>query len=230
VNVYCISQTLYHKLPFDAARDFSPVGIVARFPWTLAVHPSIPAQNVQQFVAWLKANPEKAICGMAAIGSEGHLMAYAFSRAAGVNITFAAYKGGAPMAQDLMAGHIPFAFDPIVNLAEPHNAGKVRVLAVTSAERSALLPEVPTFRELGFHGATGDTWIGAAVRAGTPPAQVQALATAFADAAGKADVQSRLAAHGLATVAAAPAVMAKTMESDTERYAGLVKAMGLKID
>lgn len=230
VNVYCISQTLYPKLSFDTARDFLPVGIVARFPWALAVHPGVPAQSLPQFVDWLKANRDKAICGMAATGSEGHLMAYAFSRAAGIDIRFAGYKGGAPMAQDLMAGHIPFAFDPIVNLAEPHKAGKVRVLAITSAERSALLPDVPTFGELGFKGATGDTWIGASVRAGTPATQVQALAAAFASAAGRPEVQARLAASGLTTVGAAPAAMAKTIEADSERYAGLIKAMGLKLE
>lgn len=230
VNVYCISQALYPKLAFDAARDFTPVGIVARFPWAIAVHPSVPASSISQFLEWLKANREKAICGMGAIGSEGQLMAYAFSRSAGVDFKFVPYKGGAPMAQDLMAGHIPFAFDPIVNLAEPHKAGKVRILAVTSEERSALLPDVPTFNEVGFKGATGNTWIGASVRVGTPAAQVQTLASAFASAAGRSDVQSRLAASGLATVTATPTMMAKAIESDTDRYTGLIKAMGLKID
>lgn len=230
VNVYSISQSLYRKLPFDTQQDFAPVGIVARFPWTLAVHPSVPVQNLQEFVAWLKANPGKADCGMAATGSEGHLMAYAFSRAIGVPINFVAYKGGAPMAQDLMAGHIPFAFDPVVNLAQPHKAGKVRVLAVTSTERSALMPEVPTFQDLGYPGATGDTWIGASVRAGTPPAQVQALTASLSRSARTAQVQSRLAALGLSAVAAESTVMGKTIQADAERYAGLIKTMGLKLD
>lgn len=230
LNVYCIAQAIYRKLPFDAAHDFTPVGIVARFPSALAVHPNVPAQNMQDFVSWLKANRDRAICGMGAIGSEVHLMAYAFSRAIGVEFTFAPYKGGALMVQDLMAGHIPFAFDPIVNLAEPHKAGKLRALAFTSAERSAVLPEVPTLQELGFKGVTGDTWIGASVRAGTPAAKVQALADGLASAAGQADVKARLAALGLTAVAATPAGMRKTIEADTERYTGLVKMMGLKVD
>lgn len=229
VNVYCISQALYRKPGFDVARDFTPVGIVARFPWAIAVHPSVPAQDLPQFIDWLKANRDNAVCGMAATGSEGHLMAYAFSRAVGVDFRFAPYKGGAPMAQDLMAGHIPFAFDPIVNFSEPHKAGRLRVLAITSTERSALMPDVPTFAELGFKGATGDTWIGASVRAGTPASQVQGLAAALASAAGKPEVQSRLAAKGLTTVPANPTAMGKTIEADTQRYTGLVKAMGLTI-
>lgn len=230
VNVYCISQILYPKLPFDASRDFAPVGIVARFPWSLAVNQNIPARTIQEFVEWLKANPDRAICGMAAIGSEGHLMAYALSKAIGVNFTFAQYKGGAPMAQDLMAGHIPFAFDPVANLAEPHKAGKVRILAVTSQDRSLLLPEVPTFQELGLRSVSGDTWIGVSVKAGTAQSQIQSLALALADASNKPDIQSKLAARGLSTVAASPALMAKAMETDSTKYAALIKDMGLKLE
>lgn len=229
VNVYCTSQALYSKPGFDVARDFTPVGIVARFPWAIAVHPSVPAQDLTQFIDWLKINRETVSCGMAAVGSEGHLMAYAFSRAIGVNLQFAPYKGGAPMSQDLIAGHIPFAFDPFVNFFEPHKASKVRILAITSTERSPLVPNIPTFGELGFRGATGDTWIGAAVRTGTPTAQIQSIVAALASAEAKPEVQSRLAARGLSTVSPTPAVMAKMIEADTERYTGLIKAMGLKI-
>ena len=230
VNVYCISQILYPKLPFDVSRDFMPVGIVARFPWSLAVNPSIPAKNFQEFAIWLKANPDKAICGMAAIGSEGHLMAYALSRAIGVNFTFAQYKGGAPMAQDLMAGHIPFAFDPVANLAEPHKSGKVRMLAVTSIDRSVLLPEVPTFQELGLRSVTGDTWIGVSVKNGTSQSQIQSMSIALAEASNKPDLQSKLVARGLSTVAASPTVMAKAIETDSARYSSLIKDMGLKLE
>src|SRR5665213_1831396 len=168
VNVYCISQALYRNLPFDAMREFAPVGIAATFPWSLAVHPSVPANTLSEFVTWLKANPQKALCGMAAIGSEGHLMAYGFSKAAGIPLQFVPYKGGAPMAQDLMAGQILMAFDPIVNMGPPHRAGKVRILAVTGSQRAASLPEVPTFREVGYPAITGQTWIGVAARKGTP--------------------------------------------------------------
>jgi len=167
---------------------------------------------------------------MAAIGSEGHLMAYALSRAAGVEFNFVAYKGGAPMAQDLMAGHIPFAFDPIVNLAQPHKAGKVRILATTSADRNPLVPEVPTFREAGFPVASGDTWIGAAVRGGTPPGRAQAITAALAAASRRPELRSRLAALGLVAAEPSPDDMARTMVADAERYTELVKAIGLRVD
>ena len=230
VNVYSISQALYRNLAFNSALDFAPVGIVAKFPWALAVHPSVPAQNVVELVAWMKANPEKAFCGMAAIGSEGHLMAYAFSKAAGVNMTFAPYKGGAPMAQDLMAGQIPMAFDAIPNLAQPHKVGKIKMLAITSATRSELLPDVPTFTETGYPAATGDTWIGAAVRSGTAAARIDSLSAAFEAAARTSEVRNRLAGLGLTATSSTPADMAKVIAADTQRYSALVKAIGLQID
>ena len=230
VNVYCISQALYRSLAFNTARDFAPVGIVAKFPWALAVHPSIPVQNVAELVAWIKANPEKAMCGMAAIGSEGHLMAYAFSKAADVNLTFAPYRGGAPMTQDLMGGQIPMAFDAIPNLAQPHKAGKVKMLAITSATRSELLPEVPTFSEAGYPVATGETWIGASVRSGTSAVRIHALSTAFESAARASEVRNKLAGLGLTATSSTPAEMAKVIVADTQRYSALVKAIGLQLD
>lgn len=230
VNVYCISQSLYRNLAFDANRDFAPLGIVASFPWALAVNPSVPVANLAELIAWAKANPDKANCGMASTGSEGHLMAYAFSRDAGVPLSFVAYKGGAPMAQDLMAGHIPMAFDAIPNLVQPHNAGKMRVLAVTSSERTPSLPAVPTFRELKHPGAVGESWIGVATRAGTPAPRIRAIASAFGAAAQSAEVRSKLALLGLATRNEGPEQMAAAMTVDTARYAALVKALGLRLD
>ena len=229
VNVYCISQALYRNLPFDAKHDFAPVGIVARFPWCIAVHPDVPAKTLAELIAWIRANPGKATCGMAATGSEGHLMAYAFSKAAGIELTFAAYRGGAPMAADLMAGHLPMAFDPIVNLAQPHKAGKVRILAITSEKRSSLLPDIPTFAESGYPAATGDTWIGASVRQGTAPARIQALSAALA-VGRNAEVQDKLDKLGLSAATGTAQEMAQAIAADTQRYTALVKALGLQLD
>jgi tripartite-type tricarboxylate transporter receptor subunit TctC len=230
VNVYCISQALYRKLPFDTTRDFSPVGVVASFPWVLAVHPSVPAQTLPQLIEWMKTHPESTNCGMAATGSEGHLMAYAFGKAAGVPLTFVAYRGGAPMAQDLMGGQIPMAFDTIVNLVQPHKAGKVRALAISGTTRAALLPDVPTFTELGFPAATGETWIGVAVPHGTSPAHIETISNALTVAAKSPDVRDKLATLGLTAIPGTPKEMAAIIASDTQRYAALVKAVGLQLD
>lgn len=230
VNVYAISSALYKNLQFKPERDFAPLGVVATFPWALAVHPSVPANSVADFIAWLKAKPDMALCGMAAIGSEGHLMAYSFFKAAGIPMQFVAYKGGAPMAQDLMAGHIQLAFDPIVNMGRPHKAGKVKVLAVTGTQRTTALPEAPTFSELGFASLSGETWIGATVRKGTAPATVQSLSNLLAAASRTAAVQERLAMLGLTAQWRAPTEMAALMASDTAQYGKLVRELDLKIE
>jgi tripartite-type tricarboxylate transporter receptor subunit TctC len=230
VNVYCISPALYKALPFEPARDFAPVGVVATFPWALAVHPSVPANSLAEFIAWVKAKPEPALCGMAAIGSEGHLMAYSFAKTAGIPMQFVAYKGGAPMAQDLMAGHIQMAFDPIVNMGPPHKAGKVKVLAVTGTTRTPTLPDIPTFRELGHPSITGETWIGASMRQGTAATSVQSFADALAAAARTPAVRDRLAAVGLTAQSRSPTEMAALIASDTAEYGKLVRELDLKLE
>ena len=190
----------------------------------------MPAKSIQELVTWLKANPKEANCGMAAPGSEGHLLAYAFSRATGTNLNFVGYKGGAPMTQDLVAGHLPMAFDPIVNQIGPHNSGRVRVLAVSSAARAEALPRIPTFGELGYKEVTGDTWIGIAVPRGTPKERIAELNKVFSLAAEAGDVKARLAQVGLTTRPGSPEEMAQLISADTERWGALVKALGLRLD
>lgn len=229
VNVYSISQSLYTNLQFNVSQDFAPVGLVAQFPWALAVHPDVPANNLSELIAWFKKNPEKAICGMGAIGSEGHMMAYVFSKVAGVPFNFAPYKGGAPMAQDLMAGHIPMGFDPIVNLVQPHKAGRLKILAITSQERSSLLEDVPVFSELGFPLSSGNTWIGVSVRKGTDEGRINQLSSALNEASMRSDVREKLAVQGLVTLQSSPEAMRKAIEDDAKRYASLIQEIGLKI-
>lgn len=230
VNVYSISQVLYSNLQFNVEADFAPVGLVAQFPWALAVHPDVPANNLSELILWLKKSPEKAICGMGAIGSEGHMMAYVFSKVAGIPFNFAPYRGGAPMAQDLMAGHIPMGFDPIVNLVQPHKAGRMKILAITSEARSSLLENVPAFNELGYPLSTGNTWIGVSVRKGTDETKINKLSSMLNDAARQSNVREKLAEQGLVTLQSSPEDMRKTIEQDAKRYASLVQEIGLKIN
>ena len=143
---------------------------------------------------------------------------------------FVGYKGGAPMVQDLMAGQILVGVDEIVNLIQPHKAGKVRMIALTSSERIEATPDVPTFTEGGYPSVSGGTWIGASVRKGTPAARIDALVAALNRASERTDVQRRLAALGLRTITPSPQGMARTIQSDTARYAQLVQAAGLKVE
>jgi tripartite-type tricarboxylate transporter receptor subunit TctC len=181
-------------------------------------------------VSWIKANPEKAQCGLVTVGSEGHLMAYSFAREAGIQLNFVPYKGGAPMAQDLMAGHIPMVFDALPNLIQPHRAGKIRVLAVTSAQSAIQLPEVPTLASSGYASATGESWIGVAAKRGTPAKRIQAIASAFAVAANLPELRTKLIGAGLTVRAGGPAEMSAAMNADTTRYSALVSALNLQLD
>jgi tripartite-type tricarboxylate transporter receptor subunit TctC len=230
VNVYCISKQLYKSLPFDPDRDFLPAGIMAAFPWGLAVASNVPASSVQELAAWLKANPRNANVGMAAPGSEGHLLSYAFSRAIGVDFNFVGYKGGAPMAQDLIAGQIPIAFDSVVNQIGPHTAGRFKVLAVSSSRRVPALPQIPTFEELGYKTVTGETWIGLSVPAGTPEARLRELNEAYAKAAATEEVKSRLSQVGLEARPTSPQQMAQAIRTDTQYWGALIRELGLKLD
>jgi tripartite-type tricarboxylate transporter receptor subunit TctC len=230
VNVYCISPVLYKNLQFDPVKDFAPAGTMASFPWGLAVSSGVPANSVPELVAWLKANPQSANCGMAAPGSEGHLLAFAFSRATGVKLNFIGYKGGAPMTQDLIGGQIPMVFDSIVNQIAPHNGGRIRVLAVSGSARCEALPRIPTMAELGYKEVTGETWIGMAVPRGTPDARIAELNAAFAGVARDPAVKARLAQIGLTAQPGTPDGMAKLITSDAERWGALVKQLGLQLD
>lgn len=230
LNVYCLSTTLYSNLAFDPQRDFAPVGIVATFPWAMAVNADVPANTVAEFVDWARAHPDRALCGMAAVGSEGHLMAYAFSREARFPLTFVPYRGGAPMSQDLIAGQIPLAFDPIVNLAPAHKAGKIKVLAITGAERSPLLPQVPTFAELKYQGATGETWIGVSVPRSADASRIQSLSQALLSAGQAPAVRSKLADIGLTARTEGPGAMQAAMAADTQRYAALARELDLHLN
>ncbi len=231
VNVYCISPVLYKNLQFDPVKDFAPAGIASELSLGAGgVGRRPPANSVQELVAWLKANPQSANCGMAAPGSEGHLLAFAFSRATGVKLNFIGYKGGAPMTQDLIGGQIPMVFDAIVNQIAPHNGGRIRVLAVSGRARCEALPRIPTMAELGYKEVTGETWIGMAVPRGTPEARIAELNAAFAGVAREAAVKARLAQVGLTAQPGTPEGMARLITSDAERWGVLVKQLGLQLD
>ena len=156
------------KLPYDAAKDFSPVILVARSPNILVVHPSVPAQSLRQLIDYAKANPGRLTYASQGNGSSGHIVAEQFKQVTGTDIAHVPYRGAAPAVQDLVAGHVTMMFD-ILTLAVPQvTAGKVRALAVAAPQRVAALPDVPTMAEAGLPQLEGGPWFGLLVPAGTP--------------------------------------------------------------
>ena len=153
---------------FDTARDFVPVSLLARFEFAVAASPAIDARDFQQFVAWLKANPGKATFGVPSSGTIPHFIGSKLEQVLGVPMTRVAYRGSAPIVNDLIGGHLPFGITTVADLAAQHRAGGLRILAVTGAVRSPFLPDVPTLKESGVD-LVADAWYGMWLPAGSPP-------------------------------------------------------------
>src|SRR5262249_8370718 len=152
--------TLYGKLPYDPIKDFAPITLVAVTPNVLVVNPSLPVNSVAQLIAYAKANPDKLSFGSGSNGSAGHLAGELFKREAGVDMLHVPYKGGAPALQALLAGDTQLMFDNLANSTPQLKAGKLRALAVTTAKRSALAPDLPALSETSLPGFDIYTWWG----------------------------------------------------------------------
>jgi len=230
VATHAINPTLYASIPYDAIRDFQPVTQVASTPNVLIVNPSIPAGNVREFIAYAKANPGKLNFGSGSTGSAGHLAGELFKTMAGVDMTHVPYKGAAPAMQDLIAGRVQLMFDNYASASAQVKAGKVRALAVTTAKRSTLAPDLPTIAESGLPGFDINTWFGIFLPAGTPREVVDRLHDEFARALNLPDIREKMVNLGAEPVGNKPEEFAAYIRSEAEKYARVIKASGAKAD
>jgi tripartite-type tricarboxylate transporter receptor subunit TctC len=218
------------KLPYDAAKDFSPVILVARSPNILVVHPSVPAQSVKQLIDHARANPGKLTYASQGNGSSGHIVGEQFKQVSGADIVHVPYRGAAPAVQDLVAGHVTMMFD-ILTLAVPQvKAGKVRALAVAAPERAAALQEVPTMAEAGLPQLEGGPWFGLLVPAGTPRPIVDWLNSEGRRAFEAADVRERLSAQNLTLPLGSPEDFAAHIAAETKRWGDVIRTAGIKME
>jgi len=230
VATHAINPTLYANIPYDPVRDFAPITQVASTPNVLVVNPSIPASNVKEFVAYAKANPGKLNFGSGSTGSAGHLAGELFKSMAGVDMTHIPYKGAAPAMQDLIGGQIQLMFDNLASALTQVRAGKVKALAVTTAKRSSLAPDLPTIAESGLPGFDISTWFGIFAPGGTPPEVVARLNTEFTRALAMPDIREKMLNLGAEPVSSTPEQFAAYIRSEAEKYARVVKASGAKAD
>ena len=158
VGTHAINPTLYKKLPYDAVKDFTPIGLIAVAPVAVIVNPSLSARNLAELVALAKQKPGKLNYGSAGVGTPGHLTGEMFKTAAGINIQHVPYKGSAPAVTDLIARQTDIMFDPLQSVLSNVQAGKLRALALSSKARSAVLPNVPTIAESGYSGFESTAW------------------------------------------------------------------------
>jgi len=230
VATHAINPTLYASIPYDAQKDFIAVTQIASTPNVLVVNPSLPVHDVKEFIAYAKANPGKLNFGSGSTGSAGHLAGELFKSMAGVQMTHIPYKGAAPAMNDLIGGQIQLMFDNLASSLAQVKAGKIRALAVTTAKRTPLAPDLPTIAESGLAGFDINTWFGLFVPANTPHEIVSLLHDEFVRALDQPDVREKMTAMGAEPVGSTPEQFAAYIRSEAQKYARIIKASGAKAD
>jgi len=206
--VLAANPFLYAKLPYNAERDFTPVGMIARFPLVLVVNPSVPPKNLKEFLAWVKADPKLANYGSPGVGSPHHLATESFRLQAGLNVTHVPYRGAAPAMADVVGGQLPFMFVDTSSGGSFITSGKVRAIGVASPQRLKSMPDIPTLAEQGLAGFEAYAWQALVVPAGAKPATVQALNKHLNDALNSTAVKARMQVLGIEPVTPARSVSA----------------------
>ena len=213
---------------FDTSKDFVPVSLLARFEFGIVIGPAVDAKDFKGLVGWLKAHPEKAAFGVPSNGTIPHFTGSKLEQVLGISMTRVAYRGSAPIITDLIGGHLPFGITTIADAMPQHQAGTVKILAVTSATRSPFLPDVPNLNENGIDLAA-DGWYGMWLPAGASQDFAKALSGAVATAVAKPDVQEKLKQLGLIPVGSTPEGLAQELADNTALWQPIVKATGYKI-
>ena len=230
LSTHAVNPSLYAKMPYDAQKDFAPITLVAITPNVLVVNPALPVDSVRALIAYAKARPGKLLFGSGSIGSAGHLAGELFKIDAGVDIVHVPYKGAAPAMQALLAGDTQLMFDNLANAMAQVKAGKLRALAVTTAERSKLAPELPTMAESGLQGFDISTWFGLFAPAGTPPDVVAKWNADVTRILTAPDMRDRLLAQGAEPAPDSPADFARFIAAEAAKYARIVRTSGAKVD
>lgn len=218
------------KTNFDPLRDFVPISIVGSNPFVMAVHKSVPANNVREFADFIRKNPGKYNYASGGSGTVSHLSAALFAKRAALDMAHVSYKGGGPAVTDLLGGQVQMYFGNLSELA-PHAAGgQIRIIGVSSLQRAKQLPEVPTVAESGFPGFKTLTWNGLVAPAGTPAAVVNRVAAAVKDMVASPDAVAKLQQMGVDPIGDTPAQFAETLRADLATWSEAARASNLKIE
>jgi len=230
LSTHAVNPSLYKTMPYDAAKDFAPITLVAITPNVLVVNASSPVQTVKEFFAYTKANPGKLSFGSGSIGSGGHLAGELYKVETGTDSVHVPFKGGAPATQALLAGDTQFMFDNLANAMAQVKGGKLRALAVTTAKRSPLAPDLPTMAEAGLPGFDISTWFGLFAPAGTPKDIVAKWNADVTRILNSPDVRARFIADGAEPSPSSPEQFSQFIAAELTKYARIVKASGAKVD
>ncbi len=227
---HTIASSVYRKLPYDFQKDLAPITTIAMVPNVLVVNAATPARNVAELVALLKANPDKYNYGSNGNGTAQHLIGTQFQNLTGTQLTHIPYKGSGPLASDLLGGQITMSFDTVTPVLQHIRSGKLRALAVTTAKRSSVLPEVPTLDEAGLKGFNIGTWFGVLAPAATPKDILARLNTEMVKVIQSPEFHKRMDEIGAEPVGHSAEQMAQQIRAETEKFAKLVKDAKVTIE
>ena len=221
---------LHRKLPYDTLADFVPVTLMAVLPSVLAIHPSVPSRSLPEFIVHARANPGKLNYGTAGIGSANHLTMELFKITTKTDILHVAYKGGGPAMQDLLGGQVKAMFITVPPVLPQVKAGKLLAIGISSAERSAALPDVPTVAEAGVPGFEVYEWQGVVVPKGTPRAIVHRLNTEIVAVLGLVEVRERISGLGAIVVAGTPEAFSEHIRKELALWQRVIRDAGIRAD
>jgi len=218
------------RVPYDTLRDFSPITLATSSPFTLVLHPSTPAGSVKELVALAKSKPGQLNYGSAGNGSVSHFSTEQFKALAGVDIVHVPYKGAGPAVADLIGGRLHLMFENLPTILPHVRSGKLKMLAVGTKTRSALVPEYPTVAEAGVPGYESSTAFGVLAPARTPPAVIKRLNQETVKALQLPDMKEKLSGLGLEAVGGTPQQYAEHLKEELAKYGRIVKAAGIRLD
>lgn len=227
-NSFAYNASLYSNLGYHPVKDFAPIGLIATSPFLLVVHPSVPARNVKELIALAKAKPDALVYSSGGLGGGSHLAGELFSSMAGVRMVHVAYKGIAPAVTDLLGGHVSLSFSVLPPVVPHVRTAKLRALAVSSATRSALLPDVMTIAEAALPGYEAISWYATFVPAGTPQAVITKLNTEIVRIAHTPDVKTKLFQLGLEVNTGTPDEFAQYMLRDWNTWDKVIRSLGIR--
>ena len=229
VGSHAINPNLHKDLPYDPIKDFAAVSLLASAPLILVVHPSVPAQSVQELIAYAKSHPGKLNYASNGNGSSSHLAAVMFASMTGTDMVHIPYKGLSPALTDLLSGQDQLMFSSVVAILPHVRAGKLRALAVTSRKRMALLPDIPTIAESGVANYETSSWYGILAPAGTPPEIVRRLHDEIVEVLAQDDVRKALAREGAEPVGDTPEEFTAFIRAEKQRMGDVIKSSKLVV-
>src|SRR6476660_6164309 len=227
---FTTNPSLYSKLPYDSARDFAPVSLMAAAPVILIVHPSVPVKTVKEFVALAKSNPGHLNFASGGPGSSTHLGGELLKLVAAIDLVHIPYKGTGPAVADVLGGQVTMMFAGISSVKQHVEAGRLRAIAVTGDKRSPAMPSVPTFIEAGLKGVDASTYWGALAPAKTPADVVNKLSATIAQLLRMPEVSQKLIDLGFEPIGGTPEQYGQVIASEIDKWSKVIKAANIRLD